>query len=100
MLELNCPYDDIPGNWFQPQKRKALFTPAERSFLGVLIHAVGDAYLVFGKVNVTDVIEPEKGLERGKRQGALNKINRKHFDFALCNPSDRPHSARGDRAER
>jgi len=43
-----------------------LFSPAERSFLGVLIQAVPDENLVLGKVRVADVITPEKGLSRPK----------------------------------
>lgn len=75
--------DDLPY-----KKRDSLFTPAERSFHGILTQAVGDALLVSGKVNVADVLEPIKGLDRSKRQIALNKINRKHFDFVLCDKAD------------
>ncbi|WP_018231811.1 DUF2726 domain-containing protein [Thioalkalivibrio thiocyanodenitrificans] len=35
-------------------KIEGLFSPAERSFLGVLDQAVGDEYRVFGKVRVAD----------------------------------------------
>lgn len=65
-----------------------LFTPAERSFLGVLDQAVGDRARVFGKVRVLDVIIPVLGLDKSSRSVALNKINRKHFDFVLCKPND------------
>lgn len=34
------------------QKQATLFSPAERSFLGVLRQAVGENALVFGKVRV------------------------------------------------
>jgi hypothetical protein len=66
----------------------ALFTPAERSFLGVLDQAVGEQYRIFGKVRVADVIQPRKGLDKGKRQEAFNRIRSKHFDFLLCAKSD------------
>ncbi len=72
------PYMQIP----------ALFTPAERSFLGVLDQAVGEQYRIFGKVRIADVIEPRKGLDKGKRQTAFNKIQSKHFDFLLCAKND------------
>lgn len=65
-----------------------LFTPAERSFLGVLDQSVGDRARVFGKVRVLDVIVPVPGLNKSSRSIALNKINRKHFDFVLCRPDD------------
>ncbi len=66
----------------------ALFTPAERSFLGVLDLASGKAFRVFGKVRVGDVLSPRAGQDRSTRQTALNRINRKHFDFILCRPDD------------
>jgi hypothetical protein len=69
-------------------KKRALFSPAERSFLGVLDQAVGDEYRVFGKVRVADVMEPWRGLDNSARQKAFNRINAKHFDFVLCAKSD------------
>jgi hypothetical protein len=36
----------------------ALFSPAERSFLGVLHQAVERKASIFGKVRVADVVEP------------------------------------------
>lgn len=65
-----------------------LFTPAERSFLGVLQAAVGNDAQVFGKVRVADVIKPTKGLSRGNWQKAFNRIKAKHFDFIVCNRDD------------
>lgn len=69
-------------------QQPALFTPAERSFLGVLDLAVGKDFRVFGKVRVGDVLAPKSRMDRGSRQTALNRINRKHFDFVLCRPGD------------
>jgi uncharacterized membrane protein YciS (DUF1049 family) len=91
-------------------KRQTLFTPAERSFLGVLEQAVGSEYRVFGKVRLADVIEVRRGLSKSERQSARNRIDRKHLDFLLCDPhgltpvcaielDDRSHS-RADRQER
>lgn len=78
---------DSPAN-FPYQKGEALFTPAERSFLGVLKQAVGENAQVFGKVRVADVIAPQKGLSRSDWQKAFNRISSKHFDFLLCNQDD------------
>ena len=69
-------------------KIDSLFTPAERSFLGVLNQAIEDNAFVFGKVRVADVLEPAKGTLRKKWQSAFNKINSKHFDFVLCDKND------------
>jgi ssDNA-binding Zn-finger/Zn-ribbon topoisomerase 1 len=73
---------------FPYQKSDALFTPAERSFLGVLQQAVGDNAAIFGKVRVADVVEPKTGLGRSARQKAFNKISAKHFDFLLCDKEE------------
>ncbi len=64
-----------------------LFSPAERSFLGVLMQAVPDEAIVMGKVRVADVLTPVKGLERSKWQTAFNKISAKHFDYVVCDRS-------------
>ena len=69
-------------------KRGPLFTPAERSFLGVLNQAVGEKAQIFGKVRVADVITTKKGLTASVRQTALNKITNKHFDYLLCDKED------------
>lgn len=63
-----------------------LFSPAERSFLGVLDLAVGNEYRVLGKVRVADVLAPQKGLSRKNWQVAFNRISAKHFDYLLCDP--------------
>ncbi|MFT6779361.1 MAG: ssDNA-binding Zn-finger/Zn-ribbon topoisomerase 1 [Paraglaciecola sp.] len=65
-----------------------LFTPAERSFYGVLKLACEDKAVVFGKVRIADILKPRKGLNRSQWQIAFNKISAKHFDFVLCNPKD------------
>lgn len=70
---------------FPYQKNKKLFSPAERSFLGVLDMAIDNKAMICGKVRMADVITPEKGLSRGEWQTAFNKTSRKHFDFVLCN---------------
>ena len=69
-------------------KRGPLFTPAERSFFGVLNQAVEGKSEIFGKVRVADVITTKKGLTASIRQKAFNKISSKHFDYILCNKED------------
>ena len=65
-----------------------LFTPAERSFLGVLEQALDSRYRVFGKVRLGDLIKPAKGSAAGKRTTALNRINQKHVDFVVCTANE------------
>lgn len=73
---------------FPYQPARTLFSAAERSFLGVLDQAVGAENRVFGKVRVADVATVKSGLSNSARQGALNRIAGKHFDFIVCRASD------------
>ncbi len=68
--------------------RKTLFTPAERSYLGVLDSVLPADVRVFGKVRLEDFLGVKSGLDRGARMGARNRINRKHVDFLLVRSSD------------
>ena len=61
---------------------------AERSFLGALDQAVGPDHRVFGKVRVADIAVVRPGLGQSARQGALNRIAAKHFDFIVCRAGD------------
>lgn len=70
------------------QRAKALFSAAERSFLGVLDQAVGPEHRVFGKVRVADIAAVKPGLGQSARQAALNRIAGKHFDFVVCRAAD------------
>lgn len=70
------------------EANKTLFSPAERSFLGVLDSALGEEFRVFGKVRVGDIAKVKPGLNRSASQGALNKIAYKHFDYIVCRASD------------
>jgi len=71
-------------NTYRYRKQDALFSSAERSFLGILDQAVGDQYRILGKVRIADVITPEKGMNRRHWQIAFNRISAKHFDYLLC----------------
>lgn len=70
------------------QKAAALFSPAERSFLGVLQQAVGNHTAVFGKVRAADAVKLQKGLGRSAQQTAYKRIADKYFDFLLCDKED------------
>lgn len=73
---------------FPYRPAKFLFSAAERSFLGVLDQAIGPEYRVFGKVRVADLASVGPGLSNSARQGALNRIASKHFDFVVCRATD------------
>lgn len=68
--------------------RQTLFTPAERSFLGVLESVLPSGVRVFGKVRLADIFGVKSGSERGERQGAFNRIDRKHVDLLLVRTDD------------
>jgi very-short-patch-repair endonuclease len=69
---------------FPYERIERLFTPAERSFLGVLEDVLGKEYSILGKVRLADIIRPRKGLPNSERTSALNRITSKHVDFAIC----------------
>ncbi len=73
---------------FPYQSKVDLFTPAERSFLGVLEQVLGDQYRVLGKVRLCDIIDVQNGLSKSAWQTAFNKINRKHLDFVIVKRDD------------
>lgn len=66
----------------------SVFTPAERSFYGVLKQCVDGETEILAKVRVADVLKPQRDVGKGAWQAAFNKISRKHFDFLLCRKSD------------
>lgn len=69
-------------------KNQVLFSPAERSFLGVLEQAVGEEYRIFGKVRVADVVSVNSMSDRSAWLRAFNRISAKHFDFVLCSKGE------------
>lgn len=68
------------------ERKVALFSAAERSFLGVLEQAIGEQGRVFGKVRVADVLEAKRGMNGKEWTTAFNRIKSKHFDFVVCDP--------------
>lgn len=77
------------------RKRGPLFTPAERSFYGVLLQAIDsdkyqDSHKSLGQSPVADLIEPQPSRNRSQWQKAFNSISAKHFDFVLCTTDDLP----------
>jgi len=76
------------GQTLPYEKQPSLFTPAERSFLGVLEQAVGNEFRILGKVRLGDIVKVKAGLDNKARQSAFNKIQSKHVDFVACDPND------------
>lgn len=69
-------------------QKEVLFSPAERSFLGILESAIDENSRVFAKVRVADVLTPSvKATNRSMWQTAFNRISSKHFDYIICDKS-------------
>lgn len=66
------------------EKEQTLFTPAERSFLGVLEQAVDGKLRIMGKVRLADVVKVKRGNNKSSWQKAFNMIQSKHVDFVAC----------------
>lgn len=75
-----------PSSAFPYVAVDSLLTPSEQRFFAALSQAVNGRYWIFPKVALDDVLEVRRGLGRSETQSALNKINRKHIDFVLCEP--------------
>ena len=65
-------------------RRPYLLTPAEYSFYKVLHQVLPADRIVLVKVRLADVFDVKDGLERGPKQAARNRIDRKHLDFIVC----------------
>jgi hypothetical protein len=65
--------------------KKTIFTPAERSFLGVLESLEMAEYRIMAKVRLADIFGVKKG---DGWQSAFNRISAKHIDFLLVRQSD------------
>lgn len=70
--------DDLPF-----RLRDDFLSPAEFSFYKVLASAVGGQAVVCCKVRLADLFFAHGDQKRGKQ----NKIDRKHVDFLLCDPT-------------
>lgn len=62
-----------------------LFTPTEKKFFKVLKNISGDSFHVFGKVRVSDILNPaaRRYQKGGNYHFLLSQINQKHVDFVI-----------------
>jgi hypothetical protein len=68
---------------FPYRAREAFLSPAESAFYRVLQSAVSSRYSIFPKVRLLDLCDV---TDRRANQAAMNRIDRKHVDFLLCDP--------------
>ena len=67
------------------QAKDSILTDAEKSFYNNLKQCVGNRGVIFPKVGLKDVIFVSKGAGNEYMKW-LNKINKKHVDFLICEP--------------
>jgi len=68
--------------------RESLFTPAERSFLGVLESLDFDDVTITAKVSLADIFDIRQRAPWKTRQQSLSRITARHVDFLLIARSD------------
>jgi hypothetical protein len=66
------------------RQRDDFLSAAEFSFYRVLVSVIGDSFVVCPKVNLADIFFVARPNEN---QSSRNKIDRKHVDFLLCEPT-------------
>ena len=68
---------------YQPYiKKNYFFSLAELKFYELLKEVLGDQYLLFSKVRISDLIQSKYGKDKYLY---FNKIKSKHVDFVICN---------------
>jgi hypothetical protein len=70
---------------FPYHQRDDFLSPAEVSFYHVLRSIVGDGAVVCPKVSLGDLFYAATG-DYGENRSWMNRIDRKHVDFLLCDP--------------
>jgi len=74
------------SNPFQVQRKASLFSPVERSFLGLLEKAVQNEYRIINRVKLADVLDVRDPASEKSRRSILLKLNAKYLDYVLCEP--------------
>jgi len=75
----------IPTKEFPYTLRDDFLSPPERGFCLVLITAVSDWATVCPKVSLSDLFFAS-AADYGRSVAYMNKIDRRHIDFLLCDP--------------
>ncbi len=71
---------------YQYYKLKSFLRYSELEFYRTLQSAAGDAYIIFAKPRVEDILKVKKGLNRSQGTTLRNYIKSRHTDFLLCDP--------------
>jgi hypothetical protein len=60
------------------------YSNEERKFLAALMRAVGNEYLILGKVSIANIVQISKGLSLKTKMSAYQQIAGQQVDFILC----------------
>lgn len=69
---------------FPFDRKKTIFTAAEKNFQGLLEQAVGSQFRVINRVKLSDLVTIRHGVSDKASQTALTHANNKYVDFAIC----------------
>lgn len=73
---------------FLYKSKTYFFTKTEAAFYRSLVDAVSDKYIIFSKVRLADLIEPNYNQNNKIYYSAFNQISRKHVDFILVDKNN------------
>lgn len=77
-----------PGLAFPFKKKGNLFTPVERTFLGLIEEAVGNEFRILCRVKMGDILTIHQSKDKKTSKNAASRAGSKHLDFVLCSKDD------------
>jgi len=77
-----------PGLAFPFKKKSNLFTPVERTFLGLIEEAVGNEFRILCRVKMGDILTIHQNADKKTSKNAASRAGNKHLDFVLCSKED------------
>jgi hypothetical protein len=77
-----------PSLAFPFKKKGNLFTPVERTFLGLIEEAVGNDFRILCRVRMSDILTIHQNTDKKTSKNAVSRAGSKHLDFVLCSKED------------
>ena len=77
-----------PSLAFPFKKKGNLFTPVERTFLGLIDEAVGDEFRILCRVKMSDILTIRQNADKKTSKNATLRAGSKHLVFVLCSKVD------------
>jgi hypothetical protein len=77
-----------PNLAFPFKKKGNLFTPVERTFLGLIEEAVGGEFRILCRVKMSDILAVRQTADKKSSKNAASRAGSKHLDFVLCSKKD------------